>query len=172
MYKCLFCEKIFKHHCSLTRHVKVHTREKYYNCTVCDEGFLTMAAQKSHERTHLGEKSLKCHICAKSFGSRSSLQPYSCDLWGKGFKQLEHLNVHIRRHLGEKLFKCDVCRKAFVTSFGLRSHFHRHKTFYAGTTRRRPLVRRFVRQRFISEAMLRSHIPPNSIVPSSNLAFL
>ena len=91
----------------------IHAADKPYKCGVCDKGFRRHGDLQRHIRTHTGDKPYKCDICDKGFGQKQNLQrhirtrtcdkPYKCDLCDKGFNQNQHLQQHIRIHTGDNL---------------------------------------------------------------------
>ena len=59
MYRCNHCGKEFSKKGNLTRHYKVHTREKTYQCNDCDKRYSQKKDLTKHCQVHTGEKSKK-----------------------------------------------------------------------------------------------------------------
>ena len=52
MYKCSTCDKSFRLHGNLDRHMRIHDIEKPYKCDVCGERFTVVESLLSHQTTH------------------------------------------------------------------------------------------------------------------------
>jgi len=137
-YECDVCHRLFKRHCHLTRHKRIHSGVKPYVCDVCDVAFSRAGDLNRHGYVHSGIKPFTCDICNKAFKHLSDLtkhkpihsgvKPYVCDVCNKTFSSCGNLSKHKRIHGGFKSFVCDVCERAFITG----SRLKRHKIVHSG----------------------------------------
>lgn len=72
-YVCEECGMKFARKYGLTKHRRVHTREKSHLCPVCGKAFACMATQRVHFLTHAGVRPYICNVCGSKFTQRSSL---------------------------------------------------------------------------------------------------
>lgn len=104
-HQCADCGKCFQYKSQLTRHQRVHTREKPYLCSDCGKSFSQRQHQVNHQKLHTGENPHRCSDCGKSFVCVSQLV------------------MHQRSHTGEKPFPCMDCGRCFSR----RAHLLRHQ---------------------------------------------
>ncbi|XP_037774668.1 zinc finger protein 778-like [Penaeus monodon] len=85
-YRCQICNKTFTDTCSISRHMKAHTKTKPYNRKICNKTFSGKGHLMDHIRVHTEEEAYI--ICNTKFsrkrniGSRMGVhaneKPYSC----------------------------------------------------------------------------------------------
>jgi hypothetical protein len=74
--QCKYCNKYFQNSLHVKRHcLQEHPLEKNYKCRYCDEAFVTEAEISKHRKIHLREK-YECHICKKHLSSTQNLQDH------------------------------------------------------------------------------------------------
>ena len=112
MYKCDVCNKSFKGHIKVRKHVMVCYK------------ILLYTNMQDHMRTHATDsedKPYKCNQCGAKFNQRSQLtvhmrvhtgeRPYSCKICSRSFSHSTALKLHLRMHTGEKPHTCKLCNK-------------------------------------------------------------
>lgn len=143
MYKCDFCEKIFKDPIQLSNHKNVHLGLKPYKCVECEHMFTTRGELIRHTRyKHTLERPHKCTICDYSSVELSKLKrhmrvhtderPYLCPYCDYAGKDTFKLKRHLRVHTGEKPYECPICNTSFSQSNSLKVHM---KTSHAEGSR-------------------------------------
>ncbi|XP_042857159.1 zinc finger protein 271-like [Penaeus japonicus] len=98
--KCIVCEvcgKKYLYKIFLTKHMRVHTKDKLYSSNLV-----------AHMRVHTKEKPYSCEICEKAFSHKHSLV------------------LHMRVHTNEKPYSCEVCERAFSREHSLVLHMRIH----------------------------------------------
>ena len=74
--QCKHCSEVFPNSLHMKRHcLREHPLEKNYKCKYCDEAFVTEAEITKHRKLHLREK-YQCHICKKRLSSTQNLQDH------------------------------------------------------------------------------------------------
>ena len=62
-FKCDVCDYTTTHKSHLTRHSRIHTKERPYKCDICDYAAAQKGNLATHLRIHTKEKPYKCDVC-------------------------------------------------------------------------------------------------------------
>ncbi|XP_042859510.1 zinc finger protein 287-like, partial [Penaeus japonicus] len=135
-FVCEVCGKKFLCIGYLTKHMRVHTKERTYSCEVCKKTFSHKRNLVKHMRVHTKEKPYICEVCEKAFSQKQHLvthmrihtkeKPYSCEVCEKAFARKQNLVTHMRIHTKDKLYRCEVCKKSFSQKQDLVRHMRVH----------------------------------------------
>ncbi|XP_060526466.1 zinc finger protein OZF-like [Cylas formicarius] len=156
LYKCQFCEDIFKDEWSLSEHTKNHSCQDKYFCTnITSELTKSMLLEYSFdtnskdnfmfENIEPANENLLCSICDRTFTDQKYLKKHlkdihfletsciqeekkhNCTACGKRYKQYKDLMLHMRTHTGERPLKCEICSRTFAVPSSLHKHQKIHK---------------------------------------------
>lgn len=89
--KCEICDKTFKQHGNLRRHMRIHTGEKPFQCEFCSKRFCQSNSLKVHIRTHTGEKPYKCKDCGSCFSEPKGVRIHKCSADAKNNPMIVYL---------------------------------------------------------------------------------
>lgn len=172
-YTCDVCSQIFLKRHSFTRHVNLHTSNRY-DCDECKKTFTSEQVLNTHKiRKHKelpknvfylnGRKYLKCDLC--SFTCRNEKnkmeehmrvhtgeKPFTCELCGKQFRTKALLRVHRRFvHEGIKEHACDICGRCFSN----KRYTEEHRRIHTGE---KPLICDLCGKTFRQSSSLSKHV--------------
>ncbi|CAH1154764.1 unnamed protein product [Phaedon cochleariae] len=156
IYRCQFCQNIFKDDWSLAEHIKNHTEQPKFYENMCNKVCSSSAELEKHiisqSFVEIGPK-LKgtskvdhiCNVCEKHFDEGKYLKKhlrdvhfidtgpvaetekkYGCNICGKRYRQNKLLVIHMRNHTGERPLRCEICGR----SFALPSSLHKHRNIH------------------------------------------
>ncbi|XP_014767291.2 zinc finger protein 43 [Drosophila ananassae] len=153
IYKCLYCEKMYKQKFNCRRHMLVHFSQRWFkngtkkrkiinkNCETCGKSFKKSNDLKRHMLTHSRIRPQTCHVCQKSFSLKATLSRHmlvhqmqrlgvNCQVCGKSYSSKTALRLHLRIHTGERPFICEICQQTFRTSGHRLEHMRaeRHRS--------------------------------------------
>ena len=111
-FKCKYCEKVFKHRQSLSKHeaiCKKHPEPQAKAiCEGCGHKFSHQDTLTRHKKKCKGiKKALQCDICSKVFDRKRNLERHilthklngnQCEFCSATFKRLDHLNNHQKKN--------------------------------------------------------------------------
>ncbi|KAM7060109.1 uncharacterized protein WM277_006450 [Molossus nigricans] len=134
--QCGECGKAFNSKSDLTKHRRIHERNKSNENKKC--AFIQDSAVTNPQSVNTGEKPHKCKECGQAFHSSAQLakhqrihlgeKPYKCEECEKAFPSTSQLSLHQRIHSDEKYYECKECGKAFTRP----SHLFRHQRIHTG----------------------------------------
>ncbi|KAM3920884.1 zinc finger protein 90-like [Leptodactylus fuscus] len=159
VYPCTECGKGFLCKSSVSRHRKIHWRERY-KCLDCGQCFPGLTFLALHKKTHGNEKPYSCDEIQNDFTDQSSLydesmahtgeRPFTCDTCPKSFRNRSSLYKHKKTHSGVRPFTCDDCHKTFSHNYDLLRHKRAH-------TGERPFQCSLCGKRFYRKDTLEKH---------------
>ena len=147
---CTRCDKTFRTHQKLSRHLHVHSGKKSYSCTECQKLFTTDINLRRHQKAFHLLNTYCCPYCKKNFlnlrrckehlVTHTQANPYKCLYCPTVFGQFIDLSAHIQlRHAQEspeaihdtektekQCFPCPHCHKEFSRSYLLKVHLRTH----------------------------------------------
>lgn len=143
IYKCIECDKIYKHKISYQCHMQRYHSANIPDyckkvdivCPFCGEKRVGKYGLKKHiETVHEQKKRSKCHICGKEFSKKKSAQEhidsvhlklknYTCEICGNKFVTDRNLHMHVQLvHLNIRKHKCEICGHGFSRRKALEVH--------------------------------------------------
>ncbi|XP_043833209.1 gastrula zinc finger protein XlCGF52.1-like [Dromiciops gliroides] len=135
-FRCSECSKSFTHKAQLTKHCRIHRREKHFWCTECDKNFAGKYELLRHQLLHTGERPFQCPKCDRSFRQKGHLlrhqrlhtgeRPFQCTECDACFRLKADMKSHQRQHRGDKPFSCSECGKSFTKHCYLTEHIRLH----------------------------------------------
>nr|XP_017025772.1 zinc finger protein 525-like isoform X1 [Drosophila kikkawai] len=160
-FKCPHCPKRCRLKCNLTKHIKLHSKERPFRCDHCQKTFKDSSVLQKHIRIHTGERPFKCTQCPKAFSYSGSLRdhmlghtgerPHQCPHCSSSFRWQKLLKTHLRTHTGERPYKCPDCSKSFAARTTLETHIRTH-------SKMRPYKCKFCPKSFTIKQSLYSHM--------------
>ncbi|XP_074054340.1 uncharacterized protein LOC141496104 [Macrotis lagotis] len=135
-FHCSECSKGFTHKAQLTKHFRIHRREKHFWCTECHKNFAGKYELLRHQLLHTGERPFQCSKCDRRFRQKGHLlrhqrlhtgeRPFRCPECDECFRLKADMKAHQRQHRGEKPFSCSDCGKSFTKHCYLTEHIRLH----------------------------------------------
>lgn len=147
---CTLCDKTFRTHQKLNRHLPVHTGKKLYSCPECPKLFTSDIDLKRHHKYFHQVNTYCCPYCEKNFFNLSRCKehllthtqadPYSCMYCPAVFVRFTDLSTHLQlRHAQEspeaihytektaiKCVPCPHCHEEFSSSYLMKVHLRTH----------------------------------------------
>nr|CAH7728743.1 unnamed protein product [Callosobruchus chinensis] len=157
LFKCHYCDDMFKDEWILGEHTKSHTNQNEYFCNPCNKVCSTSDELSKHLLEHTfgddtpkkliedrHEQEVICSNCnsnnckdsecqkghleaVSTISNNQTEKKIICDICGKSYKQRKFLSIHMRVHTGERPYNCEVCGR----KFSLYSSLHKHRNIHS-----------------------------------------
>lgn len=99
--QCSVCSKFFTSLGCLSKHMRIHTRNKSYKCDICNKCFTQSGHLSDHKRVHTGEKPFKC-FCNKVFRTSANWRKHERQVHkrksGTGTTRSQDVQIFVENH--------------------------------------------------------------------------
>lgn len=124
---CPVCNKIFLRAAAMRRHLETHSanRELKYKCANCDKRFRDHYDMKRHiMRVHEKDEVSNGAKDDESTdpGTSDSPENKNCTLCGKYFARQVDMERHMKSHSEDRPYSCSYCEKKFKNPYVLKRH--------------------------------------------------
>ncbi|MEE6506339.1 hypothetical protein FKM82_007637 [Ascaphus truei] len=112
---CMFCDKIFKHHEELGKHVLSQHRP-----TLCEPAVLRVEAE------YLSPLDKRKKNAVTSIKEDVEDEDFDCEVCGQTFDESIDLDTHMKKHKDSFTYWCNVCGRRFKEPWFLKNHMRTH----------------------------------------------